>query len=125
MTEALPLWRSLGLQSDEAMALRTLAWIAYETGDLDTCARRAEEALAIFRAVGHPSGTAGALGLVARLARDRGDTPTAVVAYQADSGCGCRPTSAGLQLEGSVEAVSPRSSPAGRASTIVASCCRR
>jgi DNA-binding CsgD family transcriptional regulator len=82
MTEALPLWRSLGLRSDEAMALKALAGIAYETGDPDTCARWAEEALAIFRAVRHPSGVASTLGLVARLAHDRGDTSAAVVAYQ-------------------------------------------
>ena len=81
MTEALALWRSLGLPSDEAMALRALAWVAYETGDAASCIQRGEESLALFRAVGHPSGAAGALGLLAQLAHDQGDDATALGAY--------------------------------------------
>jgi predicted ATPase/DNA-binding CsgD family transcriptional regulator len=82
MSAALALWREAGLPSDEAMALRVLATIAYVTGDVRGCACLAEEALAIFRAVGHPSGVAGSLGLVARVAHDRGDDRAALLAYQ-------------------------------------------
>ena len=81
MTEALALWRSLELPSDAAMALRALAWVAYETGDATACMQRAEESLALFRALGHPSGAAGALGLLAQQAHDQGDDTTALDAY--------------------------------------------
>jgi predicted ATPase/DNA-binding CsgD family transcriptional regulator len=82
MAEALRLWRTLGLQSGEAMALRSLAGIAYETGEVEACARWCEEALTIFRAVEHPSGTSAVLGLSARLAHDQEDYHSATLAYQ-------------------------------------------
>jgi non-specific serine/threonine protein kinase len=81
MTEALALWRSLDLPSDEAMALRVLGWVAYETGDAATCIQSVEASLALFRAVGHPSGVAGALGLWAQQVHAQGDDERALGAY--------------------------------------------
>jgi non-specific serine/threonine protein kinase len=81
MTEALALWRSLDLPSDEAMALRVLGWVAYETGDAATCIQSVEASLALFRAVGHPSGVAGALGLLAQQVHAQGDDERALGAY--------------------------------------------
>ena len=82
MTEALTLWRVLGLRTDEALALGVLASVAYQTGDAVASARWADEALTILRAEGHPSGTASVLGHIARLARDRGDDRAAAQAFQ-------------------------------------------
>ena len=63
------------------MALRVLAWVAYETGDAAACIHRVEASLELFRRMGHPSGAAGALGILAQQAHDQGDDVTALGAY--------------------------------------------
>jgi DNA-binding CsgD family transcriptional regulator len=81
MEQALGLWRDVGSQSNEAMALMVLGGIASMLGDAEVAASRAEESLASFRALGHPSGAANSLGHLARLASDRGDDRGAALAY--------------------------------------------
>jgi non-specific serine/threonine protein kinase len=78
---ALKLWRSLGAQAEEAVALTLLSGVSYWLGDYDLATSQAEASLALCRALGYAHGTGLALCRLAWLARDRGDDHTAAVAY--------------------------------------------
>lgn len=82
MTNARAGWRALGLRSNEAMALRVLGWIEFQTEDFQNCARYAQAALAIFHDLGHPSGAAGSLLLLALVATSQGNDHQGMLLYQ-------------------------------------------
>ncbi len=71
--QALALFRELGDQDGEALALGGQGMVGLYRHDLDLATTRFEEALALYRALGNKWGIAIMLGYIARLAARQGD----------------------------------------------------
>jgi len=82
LEQAHGLWRKLGARAEEAQTLQLLSGVAFQLGDRQLSAERADASLVLFRALGHASGAACALCRLAALARDRGDDREAVLTYR-------------------------------------------
>jgi predicted ATPase/class 3 adenylate cyclase len=74
--------RGAGPSAARPQALRGLALLAMEQGDLDHGAAAAEEALAVDRAAGDEEGAAKSMGLLANIVAFRGDLTSARALYE-------------------------------------------